>query len=199
MSEPKRIKQTERAASRQSTSWPTNNLLKALEDFRNACQEMADEYRRSARRASRRGHTVEAAIGFHISDRFSAPGTTMEERLQTVRDVAELSKWLPRSADQTQQSVLERSAEMIQLIRRQKIDGETKSELFALATQRPGRPATTRGAAVRAMELHASGRSWAQIEKQLLPHRRDVVNSGRSINREVQLLKAALNRYGVRV
>lgn len=196
MAAPRRTKRNESEAR---TQYTTAALVKAIEEAVGGYQQVVEEYRRSALRAAKRGHQVEAAILSHIADRFSAPGSTSEELEQFEREFLDLTSFLPIPKRQRDRGPLERKAGRIRFIRGQKLDRENEGSLIWLATQRPGRPVDTRAVAIRALEMHKSGQNWAQIEKRLLPQRRNSVNPGRSINREVQFLISALRRYSVQL
>ncbi len=169
-----------------------------MQEAASGYKQAVEEYRRSALRAAKQGHRVEAAILSHIADRFSSPGSTPEEIEQFEREFLDLNSFLPIPKKQRDRSQLERKAGRIRFIRGRKLDAANENLLISLATQSPGRPVETRAVAIRALEMHKAGRDWAQIEKRLLPQRRKATNSGRSINREVQLLLSALKRYNVR-
>ena len=96
-------------------------------------------------------------------------------------------------------ALVERKGSQVSSIRRLKLDTKNERLLIELATQKPGRRPEGREVAVRAFELNLSGRKWDQIEGQLLPHRLTARNKGRSIERQVQFLRAVLKRYSVPV
>jgi len=185
--------------SNRNSRAPNAALAAALAALDASWREVVREFRRAARRAAKKQHPVEHAILYHIASRLKSPIASPDEWERTCKEAAELCAWLPTPVRIRNQDVLERKVDLKRFVHRQKLDQQTTELLVAIGTRSPGRPARTAGAAVRAMELHAKGRSWAQIEKKLVPHRRSVVNSGRSINREVQLLRATLKRCGVAV
>jgi hypothetical protein len=199
MTAPKRTNAQRSAPPIQGPSPQTYSILEAINIIAAAFQEAVDGYHRSAISATKKGNVVEAAILFHLAARLSAPGDTLEALGQTLAELDELSSWLPIPSRHRNRRHVERKGWQISFIRSLKVNPANEELLISSATQAPGRPAETRGVAVRALEFHNNGKSWKQIEESLLPHRRGTKNLGRSINREVQLLKNVLDRYGVRL
>jgi hypothetical protein len=171
--------------------------MKGINTIASGFQEAIDGYRRAAISAIKKGHAVEAAILFHMAARLSAPADSLEALARTLRELNELSSWLPIPSRHRNRRIVERKGWQISFIRGLKASPANEDLLISSATQVPGRPAETRGVAVRALEWHNHGQSWKQIEESLLPHRRGAKNPGRSINREVQLLNNVLVRYHV--
>lgn len=163
----------------------------ALRKIETGLRKAGKEYHRNSLRAKRACHPIEAAISCRLASRFSS----LKEFLQNETEIRELSAWLPMPQQNRRKTCLERKAWLVQSIRRLRLDQANESSLISLATERPGRFPETRGVAVRALELHIAGQSWREIESSLLQHRRNARNAGRSICREVQFLKKALERY----
>jgi hypothetical protein len=197
MTAPKRTDTLKTTPPTQSPSPQKDSLTEAINTIASGFQEAIDGYRRAAISATKKEHAVEATILFHLAARLSAPGDTLEAIAQTLGEVNELNSWLPIPSKHRSRCVIERKAWQIRFIRDLKVSPPNERLLISSATQSPGRPAETRGVAVRAMESRNKGQNWKQIEERLLPHRRGAKNLGRSINREVQLLKNVLDRYGV--
>jgi hypothetical protein len=166
----------------------------ALREIETELRKAAREFYRNSLRAKRASHPIEAAIYSRLASRF----TSLGEFQQNQAEISELAAWLPLPAQHRSKTCLERKAWHVQFIRRLRLDGANESLLISSATQRPGRFPETRCVAVRALELHDTGRSWREIESSLLPHRRNARNPGRSICREVQFLKKVLARYQVK-
>jgi hypothetical protein len=162
-------------------------------------QEAAEEYRRQAAAALAENHPIEAAICHHLAARLCSRSRSIEELIQLLQEWKVLSSWLPVSDRIRTMTRLEKMASQVSFARSLSLNKTDEDQLMQLVMQKPGRPPEARLVAVRAMELHRDGKTWRQIERQLLPHRRSAKNPGRSINREVQFLKAALNRYNVTI
>ena len=197
MTAPKRTNTLETTPPTQSPSPQTDSLKEALNTIASGFQEAIEGYRRAAISATTKGRVVEAAILFHMAARLSAPGDTLEALARTLVEINELSLWLPIPSKHRNRFLAERKGWHVHFIRSLNASPANESLLISSATQTPGRPPETRGVAVRAMESRNKGQNWKQIEERLLPHRRGAKNLGRSINREVQLLKNVLDRYGV--
>jgi hypothetical protein len=170
------------------------DLLRVLEK---GCRDAAEEYRKAASKAVENQHPVEADIYCHLATRLSKPFASLEEVSDVLSEWRELGSWVPVPERLRKLSLKERKALLFHRIRRLKLKPEDEDRLIELATQQPGRPRDGREVAVRALELRMTGQKWEQIEPQLLPHRQDVANPGRSINRQVQFLNSVLKRYGV--
>ena len=165
----------------------------------NALREAGEQYRNAARRAKVKGRLVEASVLDHLAARICTPRRSLAELVKLLAEIAELNSWLPIPASKRNLTLIERKGSQSRFIRGLRLDRENENMLISSVLQKPGRPAEARGVAVRAMELHRRGQTWAQIERLLLPHRSCVENPGRSINREVQFLKRVLARYSVSV
>jgi len=200
MTAPSRTKELESPEPRESPSQPADKLSEALErvarELSAAIAECRRVFCRESLRARKAGHLVEAAIHAHLAARFSSVNS-METYKQVLDEATELLSWLPIPAKYRDDTVLERKAWKIHFFRSLGVDRADEMWLISLGTQAPGRPAETRGVVVRALELRNKGQGWPQVERQLLPHRRGVRNPGESIRREVQLLRAVLQRHGV--
>jgi hypothetical protein len=171
----------------------TKRIASALHETESKLKKAAKEFRRSALRARQAKHFVEAAIYCRLASSCSS----FEKFAQNIEEIRELSAWLPMPAQHRRKTALERKAWQVQFIRRFRLGQTNESSLISSATRRPGRFPETRSVAVRALELHDVGRSWREIESGLLPHRRNAMNPGRSICREVQFLREVLKRYRV--
>jgi hypothetical protein len=173
-------------------------------DVRSFCgkhwQRLWDEWaavarlcRQRARTEDRGGHIIVAAILGGVADKLTQPNP---RPLQALNEARELLAWLPSDSDPS-------SAEESQywavedVTRLPVLDPSTKRSLIGEVLSKRGRPPDTRGIAAYALEMHILGKSWSQIERKLLPHRRDASNPGASIRREVQFLRVIFRRQGI--
>jgi hypothetical protein len=146
--------------------------------------------RRQAKVESSTGHPVVAEILRAVADKLTRPGSPVK----AVTDAGELLAWLPSPAI----SVRDAQAEALEEVTRFPVlDGRAKADVIEQIRTRPGRPRVSRGVAVQALELHRAGRSWSQIERELLPNRQNVKNPGEDIRRQVQHLNVVLRRHGI--
>jgi hypothetical protein len=172
------------------------NLLQVLEK---GLRDAAEEYRIAAGKAVENHRPVEAAICDHLAIRLNKPLASLEAVSEALSEFRELASWLPVTERLRKLSRTERKGFHIHRIRKLNLKTGDENSLIELATQRRGRPPDGREVAVRALEMHMAGQRWAEIEPQLLSHRRNVRNPGSSIRRQVQLLKSTLKRYAVHI
>jgi hypothetical protein len=173
------------------------NVLRVVQ---RGLREAAKAYHKEASKARGNGQRVEAAILNHLGKLLSTAPGSLDEALALLskwKEEAVLHPLLPVLEWLRNLSRIERKAAKIRFIRSLELSTHEENWLIGKATQTAGRPPDGREVAVRALELHLKGQTWAQIERQLLPHRRDVRNPGSSIRRQVQFLKATLRRRGV--
>ena len=155
------------------------------------------EYEKAAAEYAARGQYIAASIVSHVARRISSV-TTLTGFAETLTEVDDLTKWLPLAPDFRGLDPGLRKLKVIEFVKGSDLDEDSKS--FCIKNLvRPGRPAETRFAAIEALELHEQGFGWPEIEQRLVPHRRHVINSGRSIDREVELLQKTLRRYEVKI
>jgi hypothetical protein len=158
--------------------------------------EVAKEYASEAMMARERGNLIESEILQYMAGRL-ATVSRLSEVVIVLNELIDLSKWIPPLEQFRNANFTETKGLKVHFIRSLELDQVNEGALIAKATRSPGRPAEGRAVAVPAMEMHAKGTSWQEIEKRLIPHRQGVKNPGQSIRREVQLLKATLKRYQV--
>jgi hypothetical protein len=162
-----------------------------------AFREAGKEYRQHAKAALVKGHPIEASIARHIAARLAMSLDSLDQVKSIFEEWRDLAIWFPIREEFNKPTNIERKAALIAAIHSLKSGYD--ASLIKLVTQKPGRPSEGRLVAIRAMELHIGGQSWAEIERVLLPHRREVRNPGQNIRRQVQFLKNALKRYSVQV
>jgi hypothetical protein len=137
------------------------------------------------------GHVIVAAILRGIAKKITRPGA---HPFQALEEARELMGWIPSDPSSTKDSQYWAVETVTRL---PVLDPSTKRSLIGEVLSKRGRPPDTRGIAAYALEMHILGKSWSQIERKLLPHRRDASNPGASIRREVQLLRAIFRRQGI--
>jgi hypothetical protein len=179
------------SASREDVSWPTAAFYNAMNEVASGLAEAAEECRREGASASRHGHPIKAVMLAHMAMWFENPSSENWDAL------IDLSRWLPIPTRLRNLSPLERKVRKIRFIKSLKLPTKLEDSQIELATQQPGRDPEVRAIAVDALELHIQGRTWAQIEKGMFPHRRNVKNPGASLRRVVQRLKRTLEKYGI--
>jgi hypothetical protein len=173
----------------------TRRFAAALKQIEGGLKKAATEFQRRSTRARRAGRSVEAAICARLASRLRS----LEEFSKNEVEIIELVRWLPVPASHRRKTLLERKAWQVRFIRGQSLGHENESLLIASATKRRGRPPGARECAARAFDLHERSWTWRRIEQHLLPHLRNATKPGEVIRREVQLLKATLNRHDVTV
>jgi hypothetical protein len=146
--------------------------------------------RKRAKIETRARHPVVAAILTVAADTLTLPGNP----IKAVPDAIELFNWLPSTVMSTQDR---RAEAQVDVASYPVLDSRGKAWVSEQIRTKPGRPPATRGLAAEALEQHMRGKSWSQIERRLLPARRNVKNPGEDIRREAQLLRALLRRHGV--
>lgn len=170
---------------------PSAALLEAFGGFADGLRNLAEELALESKRQHEQDHPIAAAILDRIAHRLLSC-KRLEEIEWSLAEMVGLLRWFPSTALPR----LEHKARLVVAVTQEDFQPETREDLLKLL-QKPGRPPDTRSVAVWALELRQKGHRWAEIEKRLLPHRRQVRNPGASIRREVQLLKRALQRYGI--
>ena len=147
--------------------------------------------RQRARTEERGGHVIVAAILRGVADKLTQPNP---RPLRALNEAKELLAWIPSgpsSPEESQYWAVETVTRM------RALDPSTKRRLIGEMLSKPGRPSCTRRIAAHAMEMHLMGKSWSEIEKKFLAHRKNVSNPGASVRREAQLLRAVLRRQGI--
>jgi hypothetical protein len=147
--------------------------------------------RRRAREEVRTGHVVVAAILRGVADKLTLPSS---HALQSLDEARELLAWIPNDRTPIEESQYWAVETVTNL---PVLRPSAKRDLIGQVLSKAGRPSDTRRVAAYAMEMHLLGKSWSQIEKKLVSHRKNVSNSGMSVRREVQLLKTVLKRHNI--
>jgi hypothetical protein len=158
---------------------------------------VAPAYERAAGEYAARGQRIPAIIVSHVARRISTI-STLEDLAGALREADDLTKWLPLAPEFRDLDPALHKQKVIDSIKEWGLDQKSK-EFCMRNLVRPGRPPDTRFAAIEALELHRQGLNWPEIERRLVPHRVHATNSGRSIDREVELLENTLKRYGIRI
>jgi hypothetical protein len=208
VSKPKR---KEVPASLRSPERPSPSVAKARSDFDSHMREIVRNLRKAdrdysrtvqivrqqARRARKQAHPIEAAVLDRISTLMAAPTTTEEDWAHRSELIGKLMAFLPLADEIVGLSAKDRKNWAIAFLWGLQVDPQSRAQLMSEATQKPGRPPSTRGFAIRAMELHRDEKDWALIAKSLPCDWTMVDKPGQSIRRQVLFLEGILQECGV--
>lgn len=141
--------------------------------------------------AYERDNPVEAKILVAMAKELARAGPQL---LQAVSSATKLLVWLPHgfAADQGR-----KLKAMESVVRLPILDSASKVDIWNEVRTKPGRRPSSRKLAVPALEMFYLGKTWAEIERVLIPDRRNASNLGKSLKREVQFLKALLRKHDI--
>jgi len=150
--------------------------------------------RQRAKAEDRSDHPVVARLLRGIADKLSVTNVSAAGAyLRNISAAIELIGWIPDEADTIEDK---RDYAFEAISRMPLLETRVKRRVLKQTLSKPGRPSETRRIAAYAFEMRAAGLAWDAITKRLAPEQKGV-SPERSIQREVQYLKALMKRHGL--